>query len=249
MAGNGISLRSQSETPARTGAIRSVFLSGPEGRLEAVLNEGAPDASFAALVCHPNPLFGGNLHNRVVYQAMKALNDPRWGIGCPVLRFNFRGAGLSEGSHDGAAEVEDVLTALNWLQGEYERPVVLAGFSFGAAMALHACCRLLRTRDPEPTSRTGYKIPTVCAIISLGLPMQVESPAYQYSFLSEITIPKLFLSGDSDEFARPDQLEQVVASAAGPTQLTLLPGADHFFSGQIEPMQSTIAGWVKEQLL
>ena len=66
-----------------------------------VLNQGAPGARFAALVCHPHPLGGGNLHNKVVYHAMKVLNDAAWGLGCPVLRFNFRGTGLSEGAHDG----------------------------------------------------------------------------------------------------------------------------------------------------
>ncbi|MGA2569242.1 MAG: hypothetical protein ABSF23_01870, partial [Terracidiphilus sp.] len=94
------------------GAIRSVSLNGPAGRLEAILNEGAPDAPFAALVCHPHPMFGGNLHNKVVYYAMKALNDPAWGLGWPVLRFNFRGTGLSQGTHDGEAESEDVLAAM-----------------------------------------------------------------------------------------------------------------------------------------
>src|SRR5271165_5668861 len=83
-----------------TTMLRSVDLSGPSGRLEALVNLGAPDAPFAALVCHPHPLGGGNLHNRVVYHAMKALNDPEWGLGWPVLRFNFRGTGLSQGEHD-----------------------------------------------------------------------------------------------------------------------------------------------------
>ncbi len=117
---------------------RSVELAGPVGRLEALLNLGAPGARFAALVCHPHPLYGGTMHNKVVYHAMKALNDPAWGLALPVLRFNFRGTGLSQGTHDGHAETGDVLAALEWLDHEYNRPVVVAGFSFGAAMALHA---------------------------------------------------------------------------------------------------------------
>ena len=80
------------------------------------------------------------MHNKVVYHAMKALNDPAWGLGWPVLRFNFRGTGLSQGKHDGQAEAGDVLAALDWLENEYKRPLVAAGFSFGAAMALGACC-------------------------------------------------------------------------------------------------------------
>jgi uncharacterized protein len=94
-------------------------LRGPAGRLEALVNEGAPDAPFAALVCHPHPLGGGTMHNKVVYHAMKALNDPEWGLGWPVLRFNFRGTGLSQGVHDGEAEAGDVLAALDWLENEY----------------------------------------------------------------------------------------------------------------------------------
>ena len=80
-----------------TSSIRSLFLAGPAGRLEALLNAGSPDATHAAVVCHPHPLYGGTLHNKVVFHAMKALN----GFGFPVLRFNFRGTGLSEGEHAG----------------------------------------------------------------------------------------------------------------------------------------------------
>jgi alpha/beta superfamily hydrolase len=104
-----------------TATLRSVNLTGPAGRLEALLNEGSPDAPFAALVCHPHPLFGGTMHNKVVYHAMKVLNDPAWGLCWPVLRFNFRGTGLSQGVHDGHAEDGDVLAALDWLENEYKR--------------------------------------------------------------------------------------------------------------------------------
>src|SRR5262250_1115798 len=79
--------------------IRSLFLAGPAGRLEALLNAGAPGATHAAIVCHPHPLYGGTLHNKVVFHAMKALNS----FGFPVLRFNFRGTGLSQGEHDRGA--------------------------------------------------------------------------------------------------------------------------------------------------
>ena len=95
-----------------TSSIRSLFLDGPTGRLEALLNAGASDATHAAVVCHPHPLYGGTLHNKVVFHAMKALNS----FGFPVLRFNFRGTGLSEGEHaSGTGEVEDVRAALDGL--------------------------------------------------------------------------------------------------------------------------------------
>src|ERR1700739_4290625 len=126
------------QSPGST-MLRSIELTGPAGRLEALLNEGASDAPYAALVCHPHPKGGGTMHNKVVYHAMKALDAPEFGLGWPVLRFNFRGTGLSEGEHDGHRESEDVLAALEWLENEYRRPLVVVGFSFGAAMALYAC--------------------------------------------------------------------------------------------------------------
>jgi alpha/beta superfamily hydrolase len=220
----------------RGASLRSVAITGPVGRLEAIVNEGAPDAPFAALVCHPHPLGGGSLHNKIVYHAMKALNDPDFGLGWPVLRFNFRGAGLSQGTHDGEAETGDVLAALDWLENEYKRPLVVVGFSFGAAMALAACC------GPAEASTD------VRAFAALGLPIQVDDREYGYPFLRNCKIPKLFLSGDHDQFAPAAQLVQVAASAAEPKRLVLLPGADHFFAGQLEPMQQTLSGWLKEQL-
>ncbi len=216
--------------------VRSVDLTGPEGRLEAVLNEGAADAPFAALVCHPHPKGGGTMHNKVVYHAMKALNDPAWGLGLPVLRFNFRGTGLSAGAHNGRLEADDVLAAMGWLENEYKRPLVVAGFSFGAAMALKACCVYVPNRPP------------VRALVALGLPTQTEGHHYSYRFLPDCTIPKLFLSGDQDQYAPAAQLAQVAESAAPPRQLLLIPGGDHFFQNQLDPMQQALSGWLKEQL-
>src|SRR5882724_4121915 len=117
--------------------IKSLSLEGPAGRLEALLNVGSGTATHAALVCHPHPQFGGTLHNKVVFHTMKALHS----FGFPVLRFNFRGTGLSAGEHDnGNGEVEDVRSALDWLHQEFQLPMVFAGFSFGAAIGLQAAC-------------------------------------------------------------------------------------------------------------
>jgi hypothetical protein len=219
-------------------SLRSINLTGPAGRLEALVNEGAPHAPFAALVCHPHPLGGGTMHNKVVYHAMKVLNDPEWGLGWPVLRFNFRGAGLSQGQHDGEAESGDVLAALDWLDREYKRPLVVAGFSFGAAMAIKACC----SRSQIGTTAN------VRALAALGLPTRTENRDYRYPFLRTCAIPKLILSGDQDQFAPALQLVQVAAFSAEPKRLVLLPGADHFFTGQLETMQQAFSGWLKEQL-
>ncbi len=220
---------------AQNSTIKSLFLEGTVGRLEALLNAGAEDATHAAVVCHPHPLFGGTLHNKVVFHTMKALNA----FGFPVLRFNFRGAGLSHGEHDnGNGEVEDVRTALDWLDAEFHLPLVFAGFSFGAAVGLRAAC---------PDAR-------VKALIGVGTPAvpvaaDVEEPrVYTFDFLRECTKPKLFVSGARDSFGPRAQLEALVASAAEPKKLVLIEGADHFFEGRLRELRETIESWVRESL-
>ncbi len=231
-------------TPRASGTarqrLRSVELNGPAGRLEAVVNEGSPDAVCAAIVCHPHPLGGGTLHNKVVYHAMKVLNAPEWGFGWPVLRFNFRGTGLSEGMHDGEAEAGDVGAAVDWLENEYKLPLVVAGFSFGAAMALDACCGHCDDSNAKPRR--------VKALAALGLPLHSATRSYDYPFLADCSLPKLFLSGDRDQFAPAAELMQVIADAADPKQMALIRDADHFFTGRLEPMQSALCAWLKEIL-
>ena len=209
-------------------AIRSFFLEGPAGRLEALLNAGTPDASHAAVVCHPHPLGGGTMHNKVVFHAMKALNS----FGFPVLRFNFRGTGLSAGQHDeGRGEIEDVKTALAWLKQEFALPIFFAGFSFGSATGLRAACP-----DTE-----------VKALISIGTPVEAEGRLYSYSFLHNCAKPKLFVSGDRDQYGPHALLQDVVAQAAEPKELVFVPG-DHFFEGHLSEMRMTIESWVAELL-
>ncbi len=108
--------------PTSPPTIKSFFFYGPAGRLEALLNAGSPSATHAALVCHPHPLGGGTMHNKVVFHVMKALNS----FGFPVLRFNFRGTGLSAGQHDeGRGEIGDVEAALAWLNASSTCPSFL----------------------------------------------------------------------------------------------------------------------------
>jgi alpha/beta superfamily hydrolase len=211
-------------------AIRSLSLDGPAGRLEALLNAGSPDTPYVAIVAHPHPLFGGTLHNKVVFHAMKALN----GFGFPVLRFNFRGTGLSEGEHDhGIGEADDVRTALDWVDREFQLPMVFAGFSFGAAVGLRAACDDSRVK----------------AAIGLGLPVApIDGRAYDFSFLSSCMKPKLFVSGDRDQFGTPEQLEKTVQTVADPKKLVLIAGADHFFEGRLSEMREAVAGWVSSTL-
>jgi uncharacterized protein len=206
--------------------IRSFFLAGPTGRLEALLNAGSPAATHAAVVCHPHPLYGGTLHNKVVFHAMKALNS----FGFPVLRFNFRGAGLSEGEHDGGiGEVEDVRVALDWMEREFSLPIIFAGFSFGAAVGL----------------RASYADPRVPALIALGLPaVSVEGRVYDFEFLRECIKPKLFVSGSRDQFAPPGKLEALVSTFADPKKLVRIEAGDHFFEGRLHEMREAIETWV-----
>ncbi|PYX82542.1 MAG: alpha/beta hydrolase [Acidobacteria bacterium] len=211
--------------------IKSFFLEGRAGRLEALLNLGADNPTYAALVCHPHPLFGGTLHNKVVFHTMKALNS----FGFPVLRFNFRGAGLSQGEHDrGRGEGEDVRRALDWLETEFRQPIILAGFSFGAAVGLRSAC-------PDPR---------VEALIALGTPVSpIDERSYDYLFLQSCSKPKLFVSGARDQFGPRTQLENLVANVPEPKKLVFVEGADHFFEGRLREVRATIESWVREEIL
>jgi uncharacterized protein len=213
---------------AQSSSIRSLFLDGPAGRLEALLNMGAEQATHAALVCHPHPLYGGTLHNKVVFHTMKALNS----FGYPVLRFNFRGAGLSQGEHDhGNGEAEDVRTALDWLDREFHLPMIFAGFSFGAAVGLRVVC---------PEAR-------VAAAIALGLPVAaIDDRIYDFDFLRDCAKPKLFVSGDRDQFGPREKLEGLLRSFPEPKRLVIVEGADHFFAGRLRELREAIEAWVKE---
>jgi hypothetical protein len=215
--------------------VRSIDdLRGPAGRLEALLNTGLDDASYAALVCHPHPSGGGTMHNKVVYHAMKALSS----FGLPVLRFNFRGTGLSQGEHDhGRGEQDDVRAALDWLDRNYQRPILFAGFSFGSSVGMRACCG-----DPR-----------VKGMIALGVPVHAGGRDYSYGFLPTCPGPKLFISGDHDPFGPREMLVNVWESAQEPKRMVWIEGADHFFQGTPDSptpklmfMQAEIRLWLQE---
>ncbi len=166
---------------------------------------------------------------------MKALNS----FGFPVLRFNFRGTGLSEGEHDhGNGEVDDVRTALDWLDKEFHLPLMFAGFSFGAAIGL----------------RAAYADPRVRALIGVGTPVvpvaaDAEAPrVYTFDFLHDCRKPKLFISGARDQFAPKAKLEALVASVPEPKRLIVVEGADHFFEGRLRELRESIEDWVKATL-
>jgi len=210
--------------------IRSLFLEGPTGRLEALLNSGAENATHAALVCHPHPMFGGTLHNKVVFHAMKALNN----FGFPVLRFNFRGTGLSHGERDhGRGETDDVKAALDWLDQEFHLPLIFAGFSFGASVGLRAAC---------PDDR-------VAAVIGLGLPVApVDERSYELDFLQSCSKPKLFVSGSRDQFGPRAQLQELVNAPPEPKKLVIIESADHFFEGRLREMREAVEAWIQDTI-
>jgi uncharacterized protein len=199
-------------------------LHGPAGRLEALLNTGASNAAYSVLVCHPHPLGGGTMHNKVVYNAMKAFQ----GLGLSVLRFNFRGTGLSEGAHDhGRGEQNDVRAALDWLDREFRLPILFAGFSFGSYVGMHVCCADTRVQG----------------LVALGLPVHAEGRDYTYEFLESCGKPKLFISGTHDRYGPKAQLQTVIDSAQPPKDLIWVEGADHFFAGKLDLVQKAIADW------
>jgi len=202
---------------------RNFFLDGPVGRLEAIL-WSSPHGSvptLAALVCHPHPLFGGTMHNKVVYQATKSLDE----LGLAVLRFNFRGAGSSEGKHDrGQGERDDVHAALDYLAKEFPgTPLLLAGFSFGCWVGLRAGCEDTRVTE----------------LIGIGAPVNDSD----FSYLFECEKPKLFVQGSEDQFGSIDKLEVLVASLPGTNQVRTVQSADHFFTGKLDQLGLAIADW------
>jgi alpha/beta superfamily hydrolase len=221
--------------PSHLSQIRSIDdLHGPAGRLEALLNTGRDDAPYCALVCHPHPAGGGTMHNKVVYHAMKAFSS----FGLPVLRFNFRGTGLSEGQHDnGHGEQSDVRAALKWMEDNFKLPILFAGFSFGSQVGMRACCGDARVKG----------------LIGLGLPVHAAGRDYEYSFLPKCAAPKLFISGDHDEYGPRETLANVWESATEPKRLVWIGGADHFFQGtkdspgpKLDLMQAEMRLWLQE---
>jgi uncharacterized protein len=216
-------------------AIQTVTtLRGPAGHLEAILNTGSPDALYSALVAHPHPPSGGTMHTKAVYHAAKAFSH----FGLPVLRFNFRSAGLSEGAHDeGRGEVDDVRAALDWLDRTYGLPILFAGFSFGSNVGLRACCGDARVQG----------------LVGLGLPVHAHNRDYNYNFLPNCRAPKLFISGDHDNFSPRGILESVLESAPEPKRIVWIEGANHFFEGipqspasKLGDMNAVMRSWLSD---
>jgi alpha/beta superfamily hydrolase len=204
--------------------LRHVDLFSSAGRLEALYRE-LQDPAGVAVICHPHPLGGGTLHNKVVFRAARGLENAN----VATLRFNFRGAGASAGQHDeGEGEQLDVVAAIDWVVRYHPgKKLIVGGFSFGAWMA----------------SRVACEMPNVDALFLIGTPVN----KYDFGYLRQCDKPILFLHGTQDEFgdvAKLEKLSQQVRNA----ESVIITGADHFFTKQIDAVEETMRSWATEIL-
>ena len=206
----------------------NLLIPASHGQLEAILKEPAGETRGVALVCHPHPLGGGTMHNKVVYRAAAGLLD----AGLVTLRFNFRGVGASTGEHDdGNGEKQDVKDALQYLSENYPNfPVTLAGFSFGSRVGTEVALGDAR----------------VVRLISIGTPVD----KYDFSYLKECRKPILFVHGDKDEFGLVENLNELVAMVAENTdaKLVVFQNCGHFFDDHLTQLRNAIHDWVLEKI-
>ena len=205
--------------------IESHFIEGPAGRLEALLEEPEDqDPVEACLVCHPHPLHGGTMHNKVVYRVARGLRR----AGGVVLRFNFRGVNLSQGEHaHGVGEVEDARAGLQYLRGLYpELPFTLAGFSFGSRVILRLGCSLADAQNRSPER-----------LIAVGFPTSLGS----FEYLATCALPKMFVHSTVDEYGPKEAMTAAFEGFSQPRLLQFIEAGDHFFAGALEKLEDTIA--------
>jgi hypothetical protein len=204
--------------------LRHVDVYSSAGRLEALYRD-LQDPAAIAVVCHPHPLGGGTLHNKVVFRAARGLENAN----VATLRFNFRGTGTSAGSHDeGEGELDDVTAAIEW--GKRKHPglkMIVGGFSFGAWVA----------------SRVACELPDIAGLFLIGTPVN----KYDFGYLRHCDKPMLFLHGTQDEYGDVSKLEKVVQHIRN-AESVIVTGADHFFTKQLEAVEETIRTWAQELL-
>jgi alpha/beta superfamily hydrolase len=209
-------------------ALHNFFLEGAAGRIEC-LHKGLPegrDATAAALVCHPHPLFGGTMHNKVVHAAATAI----LAAGIPVLRFNFRGAGLSAGRHDGGrGEQEDMVVVLDHLAALYPGlPLLLAGYSFGAYVGM----------------RIGCLDDRIKAMIGIGMPVAL----YDFGFLRASRKPIAIVQGTRDQFGPLPLLMALAAPIPGGTRILAVKNATHGFTGQLDELSARLTEAIPDEM-
>jgi uncharacterized protein len=217
--------------PARQRAAMSrsaeaIVFQGPVGQLEGLLESRQDSAPVAnAVVCHPHPLHGGTMHNKVVHTLARAFVSQEF---C-VLRFNFRGTGGSEGEYDrGQGEVLDALAAIRWMR---ERgpglPLWLAGFSFGAAIAIHAA---LAAR-PQGLISVAPAVPRFANMTD-----------------TQPRCPWLIIHGDQDELIDVDETVEWVNRLEPGPELMVFSDTSHFFHGKLVRLREAVEKFVRTNL-
>lgn len=210
--------------------MTAFLLDGPAGPLEALYTPAPTPRGWAAVVCHPHPVFGGTMHNRVVFRTAKAF----MAAGAHVLRFNFRGVGASRGGYDGGiGEQDDVAAALAYLQKQHpDDPLVAAGFSFGSWVGFQAALRC----------------PQVKGLLGVGLP----AARFDFSFLHPVALPKWVVQGERDDFGPVETVAAWLARCREPKGLTVVRGANHFFDNHQTELAEALAAavaWLQERLV
>ena len=201
--------------------IESLFIPGPAGRLEAILEE--PEGrkpGEAAVVCHPHPRHGGTMHNKVVYRMARGLRH----AGAVVLRFNYRGVNLSEGEYDqGIGEIDDTRAAIGMLRSLYpDLRYTLAGFSFGSRIALKLGCEVAS----DPPTR----------IIAVGFPAGHENSSH----LGDCPRSRIFIQSTHDQFGPVPAMEAYFAGLQEPKKLIWVEAGDHFFAGALDELEEAV---------
>ncbi len=209
--------------PPRTS--RHLEIAGPAGSLEAILETPDGEPTATAVICHPHPLHGGTMHNKVVYRAAKGAVA----AGLPCLRFNFRGVGQSAGRHDGGeGELGDLAAAIDHMESSFTGlPLLVGGFSFGAAIGLGF----------------GAGDQRVAALVGIGLPTSRTS----FSYLLENMKPLLLLHGAMDPFGAEGDVRHLAEGRRGPTKLVLYPGQGHFLEDVLHEMGAQITSFCRDQ--
>ena len=199
--------------------METLFLPGPAGKLEALLEEPEDrDPNHAALICHPHPQYGGTMHNKVVYRMARGLRR----AGAVVLRFNYRGVNLSQGEYDhGIGEIEDARAALALLRSRYPSlPFSLAGFSFGSRIIL----------------KLGCEIDGASGLMAVGFPAN----SYAEQLLGYCPVPRIFIVSTRDEFCDVPAMEMYFAALPEPKELIWVDAQDHFFTGALNEFENTV---------
>lgn len=199
--------------------IESLFISGPAGRLEALIEEPEDQPpKEAVLICHPHPQFGGTMHNKVVYRMARGMRR----AGAVALRFNYRGVNMSEGSYDnGIGELEDARAALEFLRSRYpELPFSLVGFSFGSRIIL----------------KLGCELPGATRLTAVGFPAGDAASRT----LGACEIPRVFIQSTNDQFGPRDAMEPYFSALQGPKELIWVEARDHFFAGALDAFEEAV---------